>query len=405
MEKQYTYYAFISYRGADVKWAKWFVKKSDAYLLPTITPEDVKAGNRAPVLLKDDDKYLYPVFRDRDNLKSGHLLDQILTAIDASRKIVVLCTSTAAQKGSWMDDELRHIIDTGRIDQIIPLVIEGRIYSVEDYEAANRSIEDPFPDDSNPYVLRQYMKEHREHAAAINYIEFEEQGIRNPERAFIKCVASIIDMPFENLWNRFGKEQKRKARLRRLYCTLAVAVTIIVGIATWLYNQPVDIKMKIYETTIHNYNLPPLKDAVVSMTVEGVTETDTIASLESEAIFEKVPKSDIGKEAHITVSCKDFLPIDTFVTLSEFINLNIDRDIEPYGNIRFLLWDANTEKGVSGIAVTIAGISSTTDDDGRFEIHIPLEKQQQRYRVSCGIPLENDILIMPTTESTILLMK
>lgn len=404
--KQYTYYAFISYRGADVKWAKWFVKKADNYLLPTITPEDVKAGDRVPTRLKEDDKYLYPVFRDRDNLKSGKLLDQILASIDVSRKIVVLCTPTAAQKGSWMDDELRHIIKEGRIDQLIPLVVEGRIYSIEEYEAAGRSIDDPFPDDCNPYVLREYMKDHREHTAAINYIEFVEQGVRNPERAFIKCVASIIDMPFEDLWDRFGKERKRKKLVRRLAVAAAVVVAAIVGLGTWWYNQPVAVQAHLNETSIHNDQLPSLKDAIVTLTIDNETKRDTLSSLADVALFANIPHDALGKEAHITIvckdiECKDWLTADTTLTLTKDMTINIARDPHPYGDIQFMLWNPNTERTYPGVKVSINEHEATADADGRIRYTMPLTEQNSYYIIKAPMPLENDTLFMPNTESTI----
>lgn len=403
--KQYKYYAFISYRGADVKWAKWFVKKADNYLLPTVTPDDVEAGYHAPSRLKDDDKYLYPVFRDRDNLMSGKLLDQILAAIDVSRKIVVLCTPEAAKSGSWMDDELRHIIDEKRVGDIIPLVVEGRIYSIEEYEAAGRSIDDPFPDDSNPYVLRQYMKEHRNHAA-INYIEFVEQGIHNPERAFIKCVASIIDMPFEDLWDRFGKEQKRKKRIRRISIAAAVAATAIVGLGTWMYNQPVDVQIGFNETTVHNENLPAIKDAIVVLTLDNETKRDTVSSLDHLALFTNIPREALGKEARIAITCDQcWLTTDTTLTLSKNMTLNIARDPHPYGDIQFMLWNPNTERAYPGVTVTISGHSATADAEGYVRYTMPLAEQHSYYIIKAPMPLENDTLYMPATESAVIIVK
>lgn len=402
---QYKYYAFISYRGADVKWAKWFVKKSDNYLLPTITPDDVKAGNHAPSKLKEDDKYLYPVFRDRDNLKSGKLLDQILQCIGVSRKIVVLCTTAAAQKGSWMDDELRHIIKEGRVSDIIPLVVEGRIYSIEEYEKERRSIDDPFPDECNPYVLRQYMKEYKEHAAAINYIEFVEQGISNPERAFIKCVASLIDMPFEELWNRFGKEQKRKKRIRIMAVAAAITVTAIVGLGTWIYNQPVDVRVNLNEMSVHNDHLPPLKDAVVSLTLNNETKTDTIQGLDVSALFANIPHSALGKEAHVTISALNWFTTDTTVILTEDMTIDVQRDPHPYGDIHFRLWNPNTECTYPNTTVTINVHEATADAQGMIRFSMPLEEQDSLYVIKAPLELIDSILIMPHTESTSIIVK
>lgn len=399
------YYAFISYRGADVKWAKWFVKKSDNYLLPTITPADVKAGGHEPNRLKAEDKYLYPVFRDRDNLRSGKLLDQILEAIDISRKIVVLCTPAAAKSGSWMDDELEHIIASGRISQIIPLVVEGHIYGIEEYEAAGRSIEDPFPDDCNPYVLRRYMMEHRDHAEAINYIEFVEQGIYNPNRAFIKCVSSIIEMPFEDLWNRFGKEQKRKKRMRRLYTMAAISIAIIVGIVTWVLNLPVDVTVRLNESSVHNDHLPPLHDAVVTVTLDNETKSDTIQSIDSPALFANIPHAAIGKEVRITVSAPDWLPTDTTVVLSKSLTINLVRDPQTYGDIHFRLWNPNTEQTYPGVTVTIAGHETTADAEGMIRYSMPPAEQDTLYNISCSMPSVESQLTMPHTESSIIIVQ
>lgn len=405
MDNRYEYYAFISYRGADVKWAKWFVRKSDNYLLPTITPEDVKAGDRVPSKLKEDDKYLYPVFRDRDNLTSGKLLRQIFDAIDASRKIVVLCSIKAAESGSWMDNELLHIIENERIDDIIPLVVEGRIYSIEEYEAAGRSIEDPFHDECNPYVLRKYMKENRERAAAINYINIVEQGVRDPNQAFIKCVASIIDVPFESLWGRFLKEQKRKKRNRRLAIAAAIATTAVVGIATWIYNQPVDVSVCLNESSVHNDHLPPLRDAIVSITLDNETKTDTIPAIDSPALFANIPHSALGKEARITITAQDWLATDTTIILSEDMTINMQRNPHPYGDIQFHLWNPNTERTYPNATVTINGHTATADASGLIRYTMPLAEQDTLYIIKAPMPLDNDTLYVPTTESTIMITK
>lgn len=402
---QYKYYAFVSYRGTDVKWAKWFVKSSDNFLIPTITAEEVKGGIKEPARLKKDDKYLYPVFRDRDNLMSGHLLSQILEAIDTSKKIVVLCSPNAAKSGSWMDDELNHIINSGRISNIIPLVVDGRIYSIEEYEAAGRSIEDPFEDDSNPYILRRYMKEHRDHSEGINYVEFEEQGIHDIERAFIKCVASIIEMPFESLWDRFGKEQKRKKRLRLMTYAAATITTITVALATWMYNQPVDVQMKLVEATIHNDNLPELRNAIVTMTLDNEVKSDTVANITDIALFANVPHEAMGKEVRLTVTCDNWTSIDTTLVLTKETTLAMNRDIHPFGDVTVRLWNPTTEQFVPDVTLSIEGMEATSDEEGKITMFIPLERQKVNYEVKSSIPLEENTLTLPTTQSTVLIVK
>ena len=63
--KPYRYFAFISYKREDEKWAKWLQKKLESYSLPTaIRKENPNLPNK-----------IRPIFRDQSELSGGNLRD------------------------------------------------------------------------------------------------------------------------------------------------------------------------------------------------------------------------------------------------------------------------------------------------------------------------------------------
>ena len=78
MEKNKEYYAFISYKREDEKWAKWLEDKLEHYHLPTTLNG------------KDLPKNLRPIFRDVDELSAGNLPKQISQALSISKNLIVV---------------------------------------------------------------------------------------------------------------------------------------------------------------------------------------------------------------------------------------------------------------------------------------------------------------------------
>ena len=187
--------------------------------------------------------------------------------------------------------------------------------------------------------------------------------------------------------------------------TVGIVVVLAALYGIWLSNQPVDVSVTLNETSVHNDNLPPLKDAVVTMELENETKTDTIQSLDTIAIFANIPHKVIGGSVHITVECRDWLTVDTSFILTKDVVINIARNLHSYGDVIFRLWSIDKEQGVANAKVSLAGLVTTSDAEGYVRMFIPLERQKDRYKVKCSLPLDNDILSMPTTESTVLIVK
>lgn len=103
--------------------------------------------------------------------------------------------------------------------------------------------------------------------------------------------------------------------------------------------------------------------------------------------------------------CKDFLNVDTVVTLQESMTIPIRRDVSVYGNINFRLWNPYTEKTVSDCQVEIQGQKTVSDSEGRVSLFVPLSLQQPVYKVSAAVPLEDSLLYMPCGADDVILTK
>ena len=198
-EKQY--YAFISYKREDEKWAKWLAKKIENYNLPTTLN-----GKELP-------KSLRPVFRDTDELSAGNLPKQIYDALSISKNLVVVCSPRSAQS-EWVNKEIQDFISLkgGKSDNIFPFIIEGTPNSnVKDSEC--------FPD-----ALRSLQGNDERLGGNVN-----EQGGR--DAAVVKVVSGMLGVSFDSLWQKYEREQKR---LRLIYASIIVLFALLIS-ALFMY--------------------------------------------------------------------------------------------------------------------------------------------------------------------------
>lgn len=179
MEQTKKYFAFISYKREDERWAKWLQHKLEHYHLPT----NVRKEN--PALPQS----IRPVFKDTSELAAGVLADEINEALDNSKYLIVICSPRAAQS-KWVGKEVQAFIDMGRSDKIIPFIIGGKPFS-----------ENP-EEECFPSALLNLPKEQELLGVNIN-----EMG---RDAAVVKVVARMFGLKFDTLWQRYEREQKRK---------------------------------------------------------------------------------------------------------------------------------------------------------------------------------------------------
>ena len=118
---EYEFYAFISYkRGeADEKWARRLHRELERYRIPV--------GDIPKEARREGEIYLprsLRIFRDKLDLGSHSRLEQGLSDnLDSSRFLIVICSKRSAES-PYVDAEVRHFVETGRGENIVPFFIE-----------------------------------------------------------------------------------------------------------------------------------------------------------------------------------------------------------------------------------------------------------------------------------------
>ena len=189
MEENKEYYAFISYKREDEKWAKWLQNKLEHYKFPT----NLNGRTDLP-------KNIRPTFRDVTDLTPGLLAEEIDDALRSSEWLIVICSPRSA-KSQWVCKEAQTFIDLGRADHIIPFVIEGNPFSKDNST------------ECYPEALLNLTDERELLAANTN-----EMG---RDAASIKVVARMFNIRFDTLWQR---HERNKRKLLYIASTLLLVV-------------------------------------------------------------------------------------------------------------------------------------------------------------------------------------
>ena len=373
MELQYKYFAFISYNSHDTTWGKKLQHKLEGYRMPaTLCSEH--GWKRKPIK---------PVFFAPTDIQPGGLTAELQERLKASKNLIVICSPYSAQS-EWVGKEIAFFHSLGRTENIHFFIIDGVPHSGN-----------PDTECFNPIVNTLGLPE-------ILGANIHEKIYRwpwlNRERAYVQLITKLLGVEFDSIWQR----HRRLLRQKIAAWTVGIVVVIAALVGVWMSNQPVDVTVSLNETTVHNDNLPPLKDAVVTMELENETKTDTFRTLDANVVFANIPHKALGKAVHLTVECLNWLPVDTTFILTKEVVINMSRNPHSYGDVMFILWSKDEERGVANTQVTLAGQTATSDAKGYVRMFIPLERQSDSYKVECSLPLENDILGMPTTESSAL---
>lgn len=382
MEQQFKYFAFISYNSKDTEWGKRLQRKLEHYRMPaTLCSEH--GWERTPIK---------PVFFAPTDIQPGGLTEELQERLKASKNLIVICSPNSA-KSKWVGKEIEFFHKLGRTKQIHFFIVDGHPNS-----------DDLDTECFNPIVKTLGLPE-------ILGANIHEKIYRwpwmNKERAYVQLISKLLGVEFDAIWQRH-----RRLVVQKLIAWLVGAIVVLAALGgAWAINQPVDVEVKLDEVSLHNPDMPSVQDAVVTLTLDNETKTDTIHSLESASLFANIPHHFIGKEVHITTTITDtnyrenFLPVDTFVVLSKYIVIPVRRDERVYGDVHFRLWNPETEEAVAGVEVEIAGQKSTSDKEGQFSVFIPLEAQKRAYHVMASVPLEKDTIYMPCGEDDVILIR
>ena len=374
MNNSFKYFAFISYNSKDTTWGKRLQRKLEHYRMPaTLCSEH--GWKRKP---------MNPVFFAPTDIQPGGLTEELQERLKASKNLIVICSPNSAQS-EWVGKEIKFFHSLGRTKNIHFFIVDGTPHSGN-----------PKTECFNPVVEKLVLPE-------ILGANIHEQIYRQPwlnkERAYVQLISKLLGVEFDAIWQR----HRRRMVQRAVAWTVGGVAVIAALLCVWCMSQPFNVEIRLNEASVHNDNLPPLKDAIITMRLDNETKSDTIHSLDDPLIFCNIPHKFLKKPIQVSVNCCDFLDLDTVLALTQAIILDIRRDPNVYGNVYFCTWNTETETTLANTTLFVEEYEVTTDEKGCVSIFIPLEAQKKVYRVSAPVPLQNDILTMPSGENDVLL--
>jgi len=345
-------YVFISYNHKDVKWAQWLQKKLEWYRLPTEIHNEFS-----------DSRYIRPVFRDRDTLTSGVLNDALRDNLEASQYLVVLCSPNSAQS-EWVSDEVKAFIEMGRLEQIVPFIVEG---NPQDYSHAD--IRQPLMGECFPLALRQWNAEHPD--KNLLGIAVTDDGKTDREKAFVRLVAFMLGVDFDTLW------QRRKRFIRRMAALLACLAVVAAALVYW-FMVPVRLQVNVLDEPSQ---LPGMEQGVLSFagseySLSGPDTTIVLSALPGYCRLRTMPLLFQADRFYQEES----VPLHIGPGIGQKVTLQLHRDA-TFAVFAGAVFDGDsddfTAHPVEGASVEVGPYHATTDAQGTFRLEIPLEAQRE----------------------------
>lgn len=372
---QYKYFAFISYNSNDIAWGKRLQRKLESYRMSaTLCSEH--GWQRKPI---------NPVFFAPSDIQPGGLTEELQERLKASRNLIVICSPNSA-KSEWVGKEIEYFHQLGRTKNIHFFIVDGEPHSGN-----------PDTECFNPIVETLGLPE-------ILGANIHEQIFRwswlNKERAYVQLISKLLGVEFDAIWQR----HKRLLIGKSIAWAIGIVCVLSAMIGVYVVNQPVDVKLKLNEASYVNTNLPPLRNAEVVLKLQNEEKRATVVSLDSFALFKNIPSKFLNKEVQVLAHAKDYLEVDTTVSLSENLTIDIHRNPSVYGDVHFQIWDEDAH-GVPHVDVSILSYKDTSTIDGYISLFIPLEEQRDKYHVASSVPLQRDTVCMPCGENDILIIK
>ena len=353
------YTAFISYNSKDDKWARWLQRKLESYSMPTVIYNE-----KHEIVDRECKEGKMKVFRYKSDLNTISLQKGLAQELDQSQWLIVICSPHSAQS-EWVGREIQHFISTGRADHILPFIISGSPYSADENECFNPVLKQVFPPGD---IL------------GVNINDYgDDPWIYRKRKALIRTISLLIEVPdsYAYLWNRYRIRYWEGVALKTL-AFLLVVVTII-----WALNRntPFQVKVSLKELSPINRELPPTDSFCISLMLDNEVKTRTLASIEESAVFKNIPGKFRKTEVKVNVSAYAYDTIDTLVRIEPDGNvwLPIKRD-GTYGVLEGIVYSYDG-KPVYQAEINAEGCTAHTDREGKFSLHIPVEKQKKYPKV------------------------
>lgn len=259
MQESYKYYAFISYKHEDEKYAKWLHKRLENYRIP-IALQNTAIPERAN-----------PIFRDQTDLVPGKPLKaSINEKLLKSKYLIVICSRNLARESEYVDFEINTFREMGREDRIIPIIIDGEPNAEK---PENECFSNAIKELPGEILAADSTKDGR-------YI------------ASLKILAAMFNLDADDLLRRDDRRRKKKRLTVGFLCSLITVLAFVVTtvICHLGYQSNVEMAIGAYESKEYT---AAAEYAAKALSLPGKKDekAEAEAILRGSVIYEELKKS------------------------------------------------------------------------------------------------------------------
>jgi len=258
------YRAFISYSRRDSKFANWLHKEIEQYTIPN------KLKIKYPHLSHKVGK----IFKDTEDLTAhSSLSDALKETLENSEYLIVLCSTSSAQ-AHWVNEEIKYFKSLEQGKNIIPIIIEG-----EPNATTNSKLDNKF--EAYPEALRFTINEKKQTKNPENPLGIDiRDGKDSKAKGFIRIIAKLLNVDFDEIWNREKKRQQQKLFLKIITITIILSIAAF-GIYEWIKEaQTRAINSELSKLVNDKNNTSAELDYLQKKTTEAIFNKNKIKKLE-----------------------------------------------------------------------------------------------------------------------------
>lgn len=203
-EEKSTFFAFLSHKSADTKFALKLQKFIESYNLPTEIRKKANIHH----------KRLTPVCSYEIDFSSNPLVDEMLDKLKKSKYLILICSEELIKQGTkYINHEIKTFIECKKeeginpLTRIIPVIVTGEFGS-PDHECCPEALKEL--GDNCPIAL-------------------DRRKYKNDRELFLHVISGMLGIDYAILNNRDKKRQRKKKALASISLAAIMTVGILLG--------------------------------------------------------------------------------------------------------------------------------------------------------------------------------